>query len=272
MKKIYYIDSENVGESWIESLDKVDARFIIFYTKNSPRIAYPQVIQLMNTNKRPEFVECYKGNNGLDFQLVSYLGFELCNDQTSEMIIVSNDTGFDTVVQFWRDRGMNVKRISRSELIQITPTEQEAPVSNEECIANSSSVKVDLSHENVHEWFDIINCIGKNNSMHIYVAMTHFYGDTTGRTIYQFLKKEEFNAPNVNWDVVTRMCKFMNFILKYSNITFSVPDTFIPFMMEHIVDNPKMMIDILNQEYGNIGIQLHHVFKKFYKVLSIINN
>lgn len=103
METIYFIDSENVGDSWIELLDKAENekdRFLVFYTGHSPRIAYPQAIQLLNAVCKPEFIECHEGNNGLDFQLVSYLGYELHADCTKEMIIVSNDTGFDAAVFF----------------------------------------------------------------------------------------------------------------------------------------------------------------------------
>ena len=77
MEKIYYIDSENVGDSWIELLDELtqlDSRLIVFYTKHSPRMTYQQTIQLMNSANKPEFIECHEGSNALDFQLVSYLG------------------------------------------------------------------------------------------------------------------------------------------------------------------------------------------------------
>ncbi|MDO4649955.1 MAG: PIN domain-containing protein [Eubacteriales bacterium] len=112
MAKIYYIDSENVGDSWIELLEESEARFLVFYTGHSPRIAYPQVKQLMNASTKPEFIECHEGNNGLDFQLVTYLGYELHADNTNEMMIVSNDTGFDAVVSFWSERGMNVSSVA----------------------------------------------------------------------------------------------------------------------------------------------------------------
>ena len=51
IKTIYYIDSENVGDSWIELLNTLDpttCRVLVFYTKHSPRMAYAQAIQLMN--------------------------------------------------------------------------------------------------------------------------------------------------------------------------------------------------------------------------------
>ena len=125
MEKIYYIDSENVGDSWIELLDELtqlDSRLIVFYTKHSPRMTYQQTIQLMNSANKPEFIECHEGSNALDFQLVSYLGYELCADRTKEMIIVSKDTGFDAVVHFWQERGMQVKRVPTPNQLHVQRT------------------------------------------------------------------------------------------------------------------------------------------------------
>ena len=35
MEPVYSIDSENVGDSWIELLDSSYGKFIVFYTMNS---------------------------------------------------------------------------------------------------------------------------------------------------------------------------------------------------------------------------------------------
>ena len=64
MATIYYIDSENVGDSWIDLLLHVEGRFVVFYTGRSPRIAYSQMIQVLNAANKPEFIECHEGNNG----------------------------------------------------------------------------------------------------------------------------------------------------------------------------------------------------------------
>ena len=176
MAKIYYIDSENVGDSWIDLLSEDDSRFLVFYTGHSPRIAYPQAIQLMNATNKPEFVECYEGNNGLDFQLVSYLGYELHTDNTNEMVIVSNDTGFDAVVHFWMDRGMNVKRVPRSNASNTQILEIIEPVSDDEFITSLSSVEVTekISGLDKRELYTIINCIGIDAPSYIHLALVHF--------------------------------------------------------------------------------------------------
>ncbi len=145
MTAIYYIDSENVGDSWIELLElpeNTDSKFIVFYTGHSLRISYQKAIQLINATNKLEFIACHEGNNGLDFQLVTYLGYELHADNSKEMIIVSNDTGFDAAIHFWTDRGMNVKRISRSNNSNSQPKENITPVSDDVTVTGSSSVEV----------------------------------------------------------------------------------------------------------------------------------
>ena len=164
MATIYYIDSENVGDSWIELLDHTDSRFLVFYTGHSPRIAYPQAIRLVDAISKPEFIECYEGNNGLDFQLISYLGYEIHADNTNEMIIVSNDTGFDAAVHFWVDRGINVKRVPHSNVLSTHSKETIMPVSDDEYITSSSSVEMSDKVFGIdkNELYTIINCIGRD--------------------------------------------------------------------------------------------------------------
>ena len=68
--------------------------------------------QLLESSDKIELVHCVTGHNGLDFQLSTYLGYMLHDIASSEVIIVSNDTGFDAVVSFWAKKGMNIRRQS----------------------------------------------------------------------------------------------------------------------------------------------------------------
>mgnify|MGYP000538528898 FL=1 len=91
-------------------------------------MSYMSVIRLMENNKiNIRFEESYEGTNALDFQLVSYMGYlmgcagsfsenkcdaasaESCAD---EYIIMSNDTGYDPAVRFWKDKGFAVRRFN----------------------------------------------------------------------------------------------------------------------------------------------------------------
>ena len=53
------------------------------------------------------------GKNALDFQLSSLLGYVIKENEgyEDEFIIVSRDTGFDAVLEFWKNRGIKLSRV-----------------------------------------------------------------------------------------------------------------------------------------------------------------
>lgn len=117
MNKIYLIDSENVNDAWVDLLPVLECgeRIIVFYTDKSPHMCYQNVIALLQNEREIQFIKCFEGNNALDFQLVSELGYMLRDMAECEYIIVSNDTGFDAIVKYWKKRGQKVSRIKGKE-------------------------------------------------------------------------------------------------------------------------------------------------------------
>ena len=112
--KHYLIDSENVGDFWIPLLDlpAETAELIVFYTKNSPHMSYESLIKLKESDRKVTFIKCYEGTNALDFQLCSELGFLIALNKDDDFIIVTNDTGYDSAVKYWRRKEYSVKRIA----------------------------------------------------------------------------------------------------------------------------------------------------------------
>lgn len=126
----FLVDSENVNDNWLMLFDMADEddEIIVFYTKKSPHMSYMSVIRLMENNKiNIRFEESYEGTNALDFQLVSYMGYLMgcagsfsenkCDASSAkscadEYIIMSNDTGYDPAVRFWKDKGFAVRRFN----------------------------------------------------------------------------------------------------------------------------------------------------------------
>ncbi len=87
----------------------------VFYTQKSPHMSYENVRLLKETEKEAIFIKCFEGSNALDFQLVTQLGYMLCENPEYQYIIVSNDTGFDAAVRYWMARKMPVSRLSGKE-------------------------------------------------------------------------------------------------------------------------------------------------------------
>lgn len=126
----FLVDSENVNDNWLMLFDMADENdeIVVFYTKKSPHMSYMSVIRLIENNKiNIRFEECYEGTNALDFQLVSYMGYLMgcggaCSENecdaasaetgADEYIIMSNDTGYDPAVRFWKDKGYAVRRFN----------------------------------------------------------------------------------------------------------------------------------------------------------------
>ncbi|SCX02308.1 hypothetical protein SAMN02910339_00378 [Lachnospiraceae bacterium YSD2013] len=135
MSKTYFIDSENVGDNWIALLGKASAddTILVYYTMKSPHMNYRNLILLKQSDKEVTFIECNYGNNALDFQLCTDLGYRVHDIGDGEFIIVSNDTGYDAVVRFWRKRGVSVKRIKGNACSSVDTYEE--PLDEEETVS-----------------------------------------------------------------------------------------------------------------------------------------
>ncbi len=273
MTKKYYIDSENVGDSWIELLNNSENELFIFYTKNSPRMTYSQVIRLMNAPIHPNFIECVTGNNGLDFQLVTYLGYNIHETKTDEFIIVSKDTGFDAVVSFWKKRKVNIQRIS-----QINSSKNEL-ASNKKCSNKklepsslSLNAQNQISDVKQKEIWTIINCIGKDNSNYIHLVFEHFYGQKKGNEIYKYLRKLNFEVLDFQWDKTTKIKKIIKLILHYRNKSKrDIPESFIDFLVNHANSNRKLMRESIIAQYPVEGENLYSMIKPFLTTLVNIS-
>ena len=119
MGKTYFIDSENVGDNWISLLATVTAEdeIIVFYTKNSPHMNYGNLILLKESDARVSFIECFEGSNALDFQLCTELGRRIPDMGDNDYIVVSNDTGYDAIVKYWRRENVSVRRMTGRECV-----------------------------------------------------------------------------------------------------------------------------------------------------------
>ena len=123
---IYLIDYENVNESGLEGIKalKSEDQVHIFFSDQIKSIPFERSIELTQSRAHIEFIRTHKtAKNYLDFQLSTYLGYLIGKGEKGEVIVVSADKGFDSVVDFWK--GRNIK-ISRFENIANKPSKQAA--------------------------------------------------------------------------------------------------------------------------------------------------
>lgn len=126
---IYLVDTENVSADGFVGIDELSnkSKIYYFFSSKSYRPSYLEIDKIRNAKCKVEFVESAKsGTNALDFQIVTFLGFLIGknkkNDKT-EYILITNDTGFDAVVEFWKKRNINVSR--RDTIGEYTPIKNE---------------------------------------------------------------------------------------------------------------------------------------------------
>ena len=111
----YLIDTENVGSTWTSLLkndDRID--LFIFVTANAKNLNYSLLREITENRRRNniKIIDCEVGKNSLDFYLSSYLGYLIGKDKHSEYVIVSQDTGYDHIVEYWKKEGVPTRKIN----------------------------------------------------------------------------------------------------------------------------------------------------------------
>ena len=190
MSKKYFIDSENVGDNWIFLLDTVaeEDEILVFYTAKSPHMNYKNLITLKNSPKDVTFIECCEGNNALDFQLCTELGYQVHDIGDNEFIIVTNDTGYDAVVKYWKDRDIALKRIPGKACAQKSHStnKQEATVSD--AIEDVMPAPVETPNDGIPEDAkEILYILGKDPLQPLYQSLHQIFG-AQGNTYYNVFK------------------------------------------------------------------------------------
>ena len=276
MAKCYYVDSENVGDMWIDLMSDAepDAQFLVFYTSRSPHIAYENAIKLLKFDNKPEFIHCCEGNNALDFQLVTCLGYMLCKNPNDEIFIVSRDAGFDAVINFWHERGITIRRIHNLALTDKAPTpEQHIPVASKNV---AIAPLEDYSTKTIEgiaqaEIDNILSCIPiKNRKALLYHFLTHFYGIHTGLKIYKIVTASSYVSHQHKYSEAERFSVLCKYIIKYDTHNSTLPDGCEEFLFKHRTKYLKLPA-IINSEYGTkAGQAINSVFKPYYNCLSKI--
>ncbi len=98
------IDFENVKSAGLVGIETlgIDDQVVILYSVNSNTISFEMHQKIMNCEANVEYYQIRRGGkNSLDFQLSSLLGYLLASGLYTHLYIVSNDSGFDALYDFW---------------------------------------------------------------------------------------------------------------------------------------------------------------------------
>ncbi len=279
---VYFIDSENVNDAWIQLALSVDAQdeILVFYTNKSPHMSYERVIELTRmTDRTITWIKCVEGSNALDFQLVTELGARVALSKECDFVIVSNDTGFDAAVKYWTERGRSVRRLKSTECKKhaqllraggaaeiekqaVVPTleEEEDALLDAAYLADIEKLSASIPLEKLTLFHDAFVCM---------------YDQATGDEIYYYMKenKEKFSDLSKNYlsKKKARLKNYFSVALTHTECDPSGADAIME-IYQRIAD-PKKNLQKLNVEavkqFGQAqGSGYYKVLKKHIKIMS----
>ena len=134
----YLIDFENVksrGMEGVELLTEEDT-VCIFYSDNADSMTFDLHRKLNETKAKIIYHKVAVGTkNALDFQLATYLGYLICEQQREgihpDYFIVTKDNGFTSLMVYWKAQGVPV-RIIRNLLWGKNPVAEQNLLAEEE--------------------------------------------------------------------------------------------------------------------------------------------
>ena len=273
MAKIYFVDSENVGDNWISLLDTVTSEdeILVFYTANSPHMNYKNIIHLKESTSKVEFIECCEGNNALDFQLCTYLGSLVPTIADKEFIIVSNDTGFDAVVKFWQERENSVTRIKSGACSQkpkqttksSVPKKAEAEPKPQTQVKKATATK-DLDQKAM----EILYCVGKENLSQLHTALQLIFGSEKGKVYYDAFKKkdpkyDDFLENHIKLTPEEKYVHYCKIVFELSKPKMTMPKDFPLFVIE--TWKKKKNLNSLRSELQN---KYKNEYDKYYSIIK----
>jgi len=110
---VYLIDYENVHDAGIVGIAKLTAndKVTIFCSANTKSLAMDTHISIVESKAKIEHIKTAKtAKNYLDFQLSTKLGYMIGKGEKGPYYIISKDTGFDSVVDYWQANSITIKR------------------------------------------------------------------------------------------------------------------------------------------------------------------
>ena len=118
-RKYYLVDYENVHAAGLDGIHKLDSdsTVCIFYSRNASSLSPDLNIGMRESKAEIKFQHADSGpKNALDFQLASYLG-EIITENSAKnyrvkYFIVSRDSGFASLIPFWKEKNIEIELIS----------------------------------------------------------------------------------------------------------------------------------------------------------------
>lgn len=139
---IYLIDYENTGVKGLYGIEQLheDDLIVVFYGPKTGAVPFDDHVRISTSVSHVEYIKTSKtAKNYLDFQLTTYLGYLVAHTGIKEYYVISRDSGYDSIVDFWKARGMTVVR--RENISPRKPEKQPAKVVKQKPANENENIK-----------------------------------------------------------------------------------------------------------------------------------
>ena len=176
----YFVDYENVKTDGLNGINKLETsdKVCIFYSEHADTITFDLHKRLNESKATITFQKVEVGSkNALDFQLVTFVGYEIAGNKEDEYYIVSKDTGYNSVCNYWKKRKIGISIIADLTGLNIKQVQEQLLQKIEKLEKDKEVAKVVTDY--------IINYKTKQG---IYNALLEKYTSKQGIEIYQAIK------------------------------------------------------------------------------------
>lgn len=181
----FYVDSENVPnwEPLLEGKIRFNDNIFVFSSVNATKVLEENLDKFRKEGALCTVVNCYTGKNAMDFQLVSLMGYMIHEFPKSHHTIISADTGYEPVKNFWEMSGVDIEIIG----------EREVQAARLELRKKSKKLKKETEREDLEKIIQkTIKNLGKAHKSSfmsdLHNELIHAYGIDRGREIYMQIK------------------------------------------------------------------------------------
>ncbi|MDR3685647.1 MAG: PIN domain-containing protein [Coriobacteriia bacterium] len=109
--KIVLVDYENVQPESLRAFDYDQSKVLVFVGSTQVRLPFELVEAMQRLGDRGEYVRITGcGPNALDFHIAYYIGRLAVQNPSATFRIVSNDTGFDPLIEHLKAKNISVVR------------------------------------------------------------------------------------------------------------------------------------------------------------------
>lgn len=150
--KHYLIDYENIQPNDFNRLNPNQCQIWLFVGKN--QTTFPLTFSQAKAKFDTAFhlIQVPKsGKNALDFILASKMGRIIENNPNDEFVIVSKDTGFDVLIEYYQQQVKSIQRVGHANNIQLDNTKHKKRLSIIDTLSVTLLPKVKQSYHKMPE-------------------------------------------------------------------------------------------------------------------------